>query len=304
MEPIGGIAIGLVGLGAMGRAIAERLVASEVELVVANRTRAVADAFAETHGVRCAKSPRDLAKRVDVVLTCVADADALHEVCTGRDGLLAGLSPGALLIDMGTTGPRLVERLAPRVTDLDADILECPVAGTPARARHGGLTLLVGGEQSIAERARPLLRLLGQPVYVGPLGTGTTLKLAVNTVLFCLNHATAEALLLAGGGGIDPETFLTVLRASPAGAVIHDFLKIQYLDPAVSVGAGTIATVDKDLDLACQAATELRLELSLVEHLRQVVGTLTAEGHGSAEIGMLPHILGARRAGRSMSAKA
>ncbi len=291
--------VGLIGLGRMGRAMAQRLRDRGVDLVVWNRTASVAVDLARTAGARVADSPRALADAADVVLTAVADAVALHEVCTGEEGLLAGLRSGALLIDTGTTGPELVERLAPRVDHLGAHLLECPVAGTPARAERGDLVLLVGGDAVALGRALPLLCLLGHPVHVGSLGAGTALKLSLNAVLFSLNQVTSEALLLAEAGGVDPRTFLTALRASPMGAGIHGFLEAQYLDPQTSVGAGTLATVDKDLALAEAAWQRAGLSLPQIQQLRQTVSALVADGHAAVELGTMPDLL--RRAGSQRS---
>lgn len=275
----------------MGRAMAGRLRDRGIDLVVWNRTASVAAELGRESGARVAVSPRAVAATADVILTAVADAEALHDVCTGEEGLLAGLRPSSVLIDTGTTGPKLVDRLAPRVADLGAYLLECPVAGTPARAERGELVLLVGGDVATHDRALPLLALLGHPVHVGALGAGTALKLALNAVLFTLNQVTSEALLLAEAEGVDPRTFLTALRASPGGAGIHGFLEAQYLDPATSVGAGTLAKVDKDLALVEGAWQRDGLSLPQVQQLRRTVSALVADGHAAAELGTMPDLL-------------
>lgn len=285
MEQREPVTIGLIGLGAMGTAIGERLRATGHGLVVHNRTRDVAARFAEAHGATVSTSPRRLAGTVDVVLTCVADATALHEVCTGEDGLLAGLGPNSLVIDTGTTGPAVTDRLAPRVREARADLLECPVAGTPGRARQGALVLMTGGDPTAHERALPVLSCLGSPLHVGPLGTATPLKLAVNLVLFGLNQVTLEALAVVRAGGVDVELFLRALDGSPAGAAIHDVLAPQYHDSTRRLGVGTYRTVAKDIELLREIVGEPFGELPVAEELRRRAAALVADGHEHMELG-------------------
>lgn len=246
--------VGLIGLGRLGTAIGRRLLAGGYELVVQNRSSDVASRFAGEYGGAVASSPREVGERAAIVLTCVADSAALHDVCTGDDGLLAGLDARSLLIDTGTTGPAVAERLEPRIREIGADLLESPVSGTPDRALRGELVIMTGGSEEAHERALPVLSELGTPLHVGPVGAAIAMKLAVNLVVFGLNEATLEGLSFAEARGIDPRLFLAAVAASPAGAGLHDFLSPQYLDSSVEVGAGTYGTVSKDLALLRELA--------------------------------------------------
>lgn len=284
----------------MGRAIGERLAAKGVDLAVYNRTTTVAREFSQEQGSRWVGSPREVGELADTVIISVSDDRALDQVCTGPAGLLSGVRPGVLLIDTSTTGTGVADELVSRLTELRANLLECPISGTPNRALQGALLLLAGGDSEDFKRALPLLRLLGEPLHVGKLGAGTALKLAVNVVLFSLNQATGEALLLAQAGGVDARRFLSVLRSSPAGAALHGLLEEQYIHPDTSVGAGTFATADKDLALASRAAIRGQLELPHLEKLREIIGALVNDGHGPAEIGTIPALMRARPKGSTV----
>lgn len=276
--------VGLVGLGRMGAAIASRLAACGTDLVVWNRTTSVARDLAGAHGLTAADSVQDVASRCEVVLTVVAGKSALHDVCAGPDGLAAGMRQGSVLVDLGTTGPAVVDRLAPRLAEQGSDLLEAPLSGTPARAEAGRLVPLVGGSEHVFERVRPLLEQLGEPIHVGPLGAGTAMKLALNSVIFAHNHAVAEGLVLAEAGGVRPETFLEVLSASTVATPLQSFLAAQYLDPSVLLGVGTFAIADKDLRLAVEATDRVGIQLPLLSLMGSVVGEL-ASGDASGEIG-------------------
>lgn len=291
--------VGVIGLGRMGAAIAGRLAACGTDVVVWNRTAQVAKDVARTHGLEAVSSVHDVAARCEVVLSVVAGESALHDVCAGPFGLVAAMRPDSVLVDLGTTGPAVVERLAPRLAAKGVNLLESPLSGTPTRASEGRLVPLVGGPHHLFERVRPLFEQLGVPVHVGPLGAGTAMKLALNSVIFAHNHAVAEGLLLAEVGGVRPEVFLDVLSSSTVATPLQSFLTPQYLDPSVKLGVGTFETADKDLGLAADAADGAGVRLPMVSLVRAVVHELS-NGDATAEIGtVVAHMRAAQRASTS-----
>src|SRR5436190_1089801 len=171
--------VGVVGLGAMGSRIARRLSDAGHELVVWNRDPAKAEPLA-TAGAVAAASPADVARRVEVAITMVADPRALVDVTEGQEGVVAGVSEGTTVIQMSTVGPESISRLASLLPD-DA-LLDSPVLGSVSEVESGTLNVFVGGPPALADRWQPLLSTLGAILHVGPVGagaarTGTELRL-------------------------------------------------------------------------------------------------------------------------------
>ena len=155
-----------MGLGAMGSAISRRLLSTDHELTVWNRTREKAEPLLR-EGARWAESPRELAARSEIVFTMVTDTAAVKAVCEGPDGLLAGLGPGKVYVDMSTGSPVNTRALADSVAGVAAQMLDAPVSGTPPTVEQGRASLMVGGDEDAFERVRPVLEDLPQAVPVG-----------------------------------------------------------------------------------------------------------------------------------------
>jgi 3-hydroxyisobutyrate dehydrogenase-like beta-hydroxyacid dehydrogenase len=198
-------AIGFVGLGAMGGRMAGRLLASGKTVYGTNRTASKAAALVDRGLVWC-KAPREVAEAAEVIFSMVTDDAALDAITAGPDGLLAGLAPGKVYVDMSTVGPQASRQLAERVRSYGAEMLDAPVAGSVPAAEDGGLAIMVGGREEAFVRVAPLLHELGRAVtYVGANGQGLLLKLAVNISLGVQMLGLSEGVLLAEHGGIDPQ---------------------------------------------------------------------------------------------------
>ena len=151
-----------------------------------------------------APTPAEAARQADVVISMVADDDAVAALYRAPDGIIAGLRPGAVAVEMSTVLPDTIRSLAPDVRACGAGLLDAPVSGSVSLARTGGLTIMVGGDAADLDGARPILERLARRVFhLGPLGSGAVMKLAVNTLIFGLNGAVAEGLVLAERNGID-----------------------------------------------------------------------------------------------------
>lgn len=208
--------IGIAGLGKMGSAIAARLAETaddaQAEIAVWNRTRARAD---ET-GLPVMDSPRVLAERSDVVVTMLFDAPALQDVFHGPDGLLAAAAD-RLFIEMSTARPATQQALSASVRERGGAFVECPVGGTVGPARAGKLLGLMGGELADAARVRPVLKRLCRRIeHVGPVGAGTSLKLAINLPLLVFWQSFGEAMAMVRHLGLDP-AWLVELFADTSG---------------------------------------------------------------------------------------
>jgi 3-hydroxyisobutyrate dehydrogenase len=204
--------IGVAGIGKMGAAIAARLIEAGYEVAVWNRTPEKAKAIA---GAAVATTPTELAQRCEAVITIVTDGKAVDAVYNGPAALLAGSVKGKLFIEMSTVPPAVEVTLAPKVTAKGADFVECPVGGSTTPARQGKLLGLMGGETAAAVRARPILDQLCRKVeHCGPVGAGSSMKLAINLPLMVAWQAYGEAFAIARDVGWEPKRLLELFVES------------------------------------------------------------------------------------------
>jgi len=245
----------VLGTGRMGSAMAERLATQGVEVILFNRTPERATALADRIGASVATTPAEAASRADVVITMVADDAAVHDQFDGPDGIAAGIRAGSVAVDMSTVLPDTIRAVAPAIRARGAGILDGPVSGSVTSALAGELTIMVGGEADDLERARPILDCLARRVFhLGPLGTGAVMKLAVNTLIFGLNGAVAEGLVLAERNGIDRTLAYEVLASSAAGAPMVGYKRANFVEPDTAPVAFSLALADKDLRLIRELA--------------------------------------------------
>jgi 3-hydroxyisobutyrate dehydrogenase-like beta-hydroxyacid dehydrogenase len=250
-----GATAAVLGTGRMGSAMAERLAGQGVEVVVYNRTPDRATALAEKIGASVAETPAEAASRADVVITMVADDAAVREMFEGPDGIAAGIREGSVAVDMSTVLPDTMRAMAPGVRARGAGILDGPVSGSVSSTLAGELTVMVGGATADLERARPVLDRLARRVFhLGPLGSGAVMKLAVNTLIFGLNGAVAEGLVLAERNGIDRALAYEVLASSAAGAPMVAYKRANFVEPEATPVAFSLALADKDLRLIRELA--------------------------------------------------
>jgi len=206
--------LGYVGLGVMGGRMAERLIGRGHTVTGYNRTRAKAQWLIDK-GLRWAETPRDVDASSDVTFTMVTDSHALEAIADGPDGVLAGIGPGKVLIDMSTVSPTTSRDLAARVRASGADMLDCPVSGSVLTLEQGKLTMMVGGERAVYERVLPLLLDIGpKATYVGGHGLAVSMKIALNLSIGVQLLAFSEGILLAEKSGIDRNTAVEVFTNS------------------------------------------------------------------------------------------
>jgi 3-hydroxyisobutyrate dehydrogenase/2-hydroxy-3-oxopropionate reductase len=255
-------AVGLVGTGRMGAAMARALRRAGHDVVLWNRTPDPAAALAAEIGATAVARPRDVAAATDICVSMLADGPAVDSVYGGPDGLLAGVRRGAVLVDTSTVRPATIRAHETVARASGAGILDAPVSGSVGLAESGKLTLMVGGEAADLERARPVLDALAATIFhVGPLGSGAAMKLAVNTVIFGLNEALAEGLVLAEAAGIDRALAYDVIAASAAGAPYVGYKRKAFLDPAATPVAFALDLAAKDLGLIADLAIAVDVRL-------------------------------------------
>ncbi|HSW42465.1 MAG TPA: NAD(P)-dependent oxidoreductase [Patescibacteria group bacterium] len=277
-------AVGVLGLGRMGGSMAHALAAAGFEVVCWNRTPAAAEALAEEIGGRAALRPADVAAAADICVSMLADGPAVEAIFGGPDGLLAGARPGNVLVDSSTVPPSTIRGFEAAARTAGAGLLDAPVSGSVAMARSGDLTIMVGGEAAHLERARPVLEALARTVFhMGPLGSGAAMKLAVNTVIFGLNEALAEGLVLAEAAGIERAAAYDVLAASAIGAPFVHYKRAAYLEPADTPVAFSLNLAAKDLRLISALAERVSVPMPQVAANLGVIVAASADGRGERD---------------------
>ncbi len=251
--------VAFCGLGRMGVPMAARLLAGGHDVTVWNRTAERAAPLLE-QGAAQGVSPADAAGQAEVVITMLADPDALEDVTFGADGVAAGMAAGATLVEMSTVGPQVVRAVATRLPD-GVGMVDAPVLGSVPQATEGTLKIFVGGDDPVFERCRPVLEAMGTPRHLGPLGAGAAMKLVANSTLGVLMCGVAEALALADALGLEEAAVLDILAESPIGATVKS--KRTKVESGVYEPNFTLALAAKDLGLVTSAAEAAALELRL-----------------------------------------
>jgi len=284
--------IGIAGTGKMGTALGKRLLATGHQLTVWNRTPERARELTDL-GAVLADSPKDLANKVEAVITMLTDGPALDQVYFGTDGLLSGPVDDQLMIDMSTVSPAKQQDIGARVAAAGAAYLECPVGGSVGPAQEGKLLGFAGGRAEDLARARPLLETLCRRVeHVGPLGSGATMKLAINLPLMVYWQTLGEALSLVQGLDIDPERVIDILSETSGapnmlkirGPMIAQALAGQP-NPKVTVN---IATMRKDLRAMLDQATLSQYQLPLTALALECFDRAAEGGLDAADCTQLP----------------
>ena len=209
-------AVGFIGLGTMGAPMAHNVLTGSHGLTVFDLNRAACDALA-ANGAKVAASPKDVAAASEVVITMVPDAPDVEKVALGPDGVLAGIRRGGLYIDMSTIDPATTQRVGKAFADAGVDMIDSPVGKTVEHAVAGTLTLMIGGDAAVIERARPILKTMGSDlIHCGGLGMGQAMKLTNNLLATVLMAASAEALVAGAKAGLTLDTMISVLKTTMA----------------------------------------------------------------------------------------
>ena len=297
--------VGIAGVGRMGAAIAARLLELGHQVTVWNRTRAKVAPLAAA-GAEVADTPRDLAARVAAAITILSNPAALSAVYEGPDGLLHADVSGKLFIEMSTVAPEVEAALADKVRARDGRYLECPVGGTVGPAREGKLLGVAGGAAADFALAKPLLEQLCRRVeHVGPVGAGSSMKLAINLPLMVYYQALGESYLLCRHLGLDPG-WLVELLSETAGA--PSVLKAHGAKIAAALAGGdagpVVFDVDllrKDLAIAVAEGNSRGATLPLAQATLAIFDAAAWDGWGGRDSAALPAYWPSRNRGGSRS---
>jgi 3-hydroxyisobutyrate dehydrogenase len=285
--------VAVLGLGRMGAAMARRVAGRGHRVRVWNRTAAVAESLADELsdlGVTAARTPAAAVQGADVVLAMLADGDVTCAVLLDTD-VLAVLSPGCVVVDLGTSGVPAARRLESGLSAAGVGYLDAPVSGSVPAVMSGSLLVMAGGSQKAVDAAVPVLdSFAGQVLRVGAPGAGQAMKLAVNLVVHDLNAALSESLVLAEKAGIPREAAYDVLQQSVVAAPFVTYKRPAFLDPAAPV-AMSLDLVRKDLALITAFASELDSPVAVTAAALAAVEAAVDAGHGSEDMAALSRAL-------------
>lgn len=212
--------IGFIGLGAMGQVIVPRLLAAGYRVTGWNRTAEKAAPLLE-QGMLWADTPAAVARASEVVFSIVTDGEAVRTVALGEDGVIEGLAPGGIYIDMGTIAPDITRSLSAEFAERGLAMLDAPLSGSPVTVEQGNASFMIGGDREAFERVEPVLRAIGPKVtYIGASGQAHVMKLAVNALLMVEVIAFGEAVALAEKGGVDRDIALDAILKSVTAAPV------------------------------------------------------------------------------------
>jgi 3-hydroxyisobutyrate dehydrogenase len=271
--------VGFIGLGLMGKPMARNLIKAGFELTVYSRSRRDVDLLA-ADGAKPASNPKEVAENSEVVIIMVPDSGDVEGVVLSKTGLVEGIRPGSVVVDMGTISPRVEVKLAQLLKAKDVEYLDAPVTGGDVGAAKGTLTIMVGGNEQTYARCLPVLKAMGTNVFhMGPTGAGQLTKIC-NQIIVSLNLlATGEGLMFAKKAGLDPSKVIEVLGGGAAASwqLVNFGPKMLRNDfePGFKV-----SHLQKDLRIALSLADELKLPMLGISTVHQLLHSTEQEGQG------------------------
>jgi 3-hydroxyisobutyrate dehydrogenase len=272
--------IGFVGLGIMGRGMANNLLKAGFTVRVWNRTASRMDPLVEA-GAQAGTSPADVAAHSDIIITCVSDTPDVERVILEEDGVIHGAKEGALVIDCSTISPHATVEIAKKLNEKGVKMLDAPISGGSEGAAKGTLSIMIGGDAADVERAMPVFQAMGKTItHVGAQGAGQTVKL-VNQILVVGNClAMCEALLFAQAGGVDLQKCLDAVTGGAAGSWMLSNRGHQIINRDWRPGF-TIDLQQKDVRLVMREADALGVPVIMSSQIFNLYRTLQEKGLGA-----------------------
>lgn len=271
--------IGFIGLGIMGEPMCRNLMKAGYACTVNTRTKSRAEKLL-SEGAVWSDSPKDTAGKSDVIVTIVTDTPDVEKVILGDGGIIEGISPGSVVIDMSTISPSVTRNMAAALEEKGADMLDAPVSGGDTGAIAGTLSIMVGGKQDVFDRCLPVFEAMGKSInLIGDHGAGQMTKLCNQVAVSVANLAMAEALILAAKAGLDMEKMLAAISGGAAGSWQLSNLAPRIIKRDFDPGF-MVKLQQKDLRLVLGAASELGLGLPGASLAHQLFNAVEAAGEG------------------------
>jgi 2-hydroxy-3-oxopropionate reductase len=274
--------VGFIGLGMIGTPMSKNLLKAGFELTVWNRTPSKMREIVES-GAKPATSAKEAAQKSEVTITMLTGSLDSREVILGKNGVLEGMKPGTVVIDMSTISPEMSKQIASEVAGKGCRMLDAPVGGTVSVAANAALTIQVGGEKQVFEEHRDILATLGKNIfYIGGNGMGCYIKLVANAIMGTNMAVLAEAMCLGAKVGIPTDLMLDVLKNSASSSrvlevrgpnIVKGEYKAQFM----------LKLLFKDLGIALDTAAEDSVPLPIVGLARQIYAQALADGKGDED---------------------
>jgi 3-hydroxyisobutyrate dehydrogenase-like beta-hydroxyacid dehydrogenase len=265
--------VAFLGLGIMGERMAANLVKAGHEVAVWNRTPK------QVEGARVGASPADAAAGTEVVWMCVSDTKAVEQVLFGPNGAEQSLTQGMVIVDSSTISPSATRQFAERVRSKGVDYVDAPMTGSKVAAGNGSLVFMVGGEETVLERIKPLFDAMGKQVFrMGETSKGQATKLVMNLQIALIYEGFAEALTLATKLGVEADALIQLIQSTMIRSGVVDY-KAPFVLKRDFTPNFPLRLMHKDIHLALDAAREARVKLPGLETVEEIYDLATEEGH-------------------------
>ena len=270
--------IGFIGIGLMGFPMAKNILKSGYKLKVFNRSLVKAEPLKD-FGAEISKTVSELVKDSEIIITMLTDDKAVDEVM-GSSHFLDNLKPGSTVIDMSSTKPITAEKHGKNLSLKKIDYLDAPVSGGTIGAEEGSLAIMIGGDQKVFNKAEDLLKTMGNPTLVGPVGSGQVAKLANQIVVGLTIGAVAEAVTLCEKAGADPIKMISALSGGWADSKVLQTHGKRMIDKDFSP-KGKTSTHLKDMNNILECANNFNTHLLISNLVKEMYKNLVENGHGN-----------------------
>ena len=281
--------IGFIGLGVMGEPMAANLLRKGYSVTVYNRSAGKDEQLVEL-GADSVRTPSEAVRSADVVMTMVSNDAAIEEIYYGADGIISALKPGTTVIDSSTISPELSRRLAASVSERFSDFIDAPVTGSKPAAIDGTLLFMAGGDEQVVDAHRELLLTMGREViYMGGSGSGSTAKLAHNTIVGINTAGLIEGMAIAAKSGIDASAFLRIVQSGGAASKQADLKGRKIIERDYSVQF-SLALMLKDLRLSSVLTDGIGVSTPMLEAAKSLFQVGQAAGLGEKDLCALAQV--------------
>jgi 3-hydroxyisobutyrate dehydrogenase len=277
--------VGFIGLGNMGQGMAGNIQKADYPLVVYDIRHDSLQPFV-ARGARAASSPAEVAQRSEVIFTSLPGPREVEEVALGAQGILEGIRPGGIYVDLSTSRPTLIRHLEPHFREKGAHVLDAPVSGGKTGAATRNLAVMVGGERDIYTRIKPILDAFGDKVfYAGSIGAGSVCKLVHNMISHGIRQAIAEGLTLGVKAGVEPEALWECVRRGSVGRMrlLHEGLVRTWFRGQFEPASFALALSLKDITLATELGQEYNVPMPVANLVQQIVIAALNRGWGDQD---------------------
>ncbi len=271
--------VGFIGLGIMGLPMAGHILKSGYPLTVYNRTRSKTGSL-EAAGAAVAASPREVAANSRMIITMVSDSPDVEAVVAGPEGVLEGIRPGSVVMDMSTISPQVERELDEQLRSKGCALVDAPVSGGDVGAQNATLAIMAGGDREAFDRAVPIFETMGKTItYCGPVGSGQLTKLCNQILVAVTLMGVSEALVFAGKNGLDQGVMIEAVKGGAAGSWQLSNLAPRVVNRDFAPGF-MVDLIQKDLRLVMESGAAAQAALPASSLVNQLFRTSQARGEG------------------------